>query len=101
MGWLVKECGKSEGRPVMGWIEGASSPHVKTGRLPQGLSSREPLTNRPEEEKQMTAAARAGETSPDEDATGASFHGVTDWHTIDWQKVNHTVRRLQARIVKA
>jgi RNA-directed DNA polymerase len=35
------------------------------------------------------------------DAAGASFHGVTDWHAIDWQKVNHTVRRLQARIVKA
>src|SRR5947209_14976181 len=37
----------------------------------------------------------------EEDAAGASFHGVTDWHAIDWQKVNHQVRRLQARIVKA
>ncbi|MFL5666139.1 MAG: group II intron reverse transcriptase/maturase [Ktedonobacteraceae bacterium] len=35
------------------------------------------------------------------DAAGASFHGVTDWHAIDWQNVNHNVRRLQARIVKA
>src|SRR5437016_6939505 len=26
---------------------------------------------------------------------------VVDWHAIDWQKVWHTVRRLQARIVKA
>ena len=49
----------------------------------------------------MTAAIPAGETSPDGDATGASFHDVTDWHTMNWQKVNHTVRRLQARIVKA
>jgi RNA-directed DNA polymerase len=49
----------------------------------------------------MTAAIPAGETSPDADATGAPFHGVTDWHAIDWQNVNHTVRRLQARIVKA
>jgi RNA-directed DNA polymerase len=32
---------------------------------------------------------------------GASFHGVTDWHAIDWQNVNQNVRRLQARIVKA
>ena len=32
---------------------------------------------------------------------GASFHGVTDWHAIDWESANHTVRRLQARIVKA
>src|SRR5258707_2499487 len=39
--------------------------------------------------------------TPDEDPAGASFHGVTDWHAIDWQQVNHHVRRLQARIVKA
>ena len=32
---------------------------------------------------------------------GASFHGVTDWHAIDWKSANHNVRRLQARIVKA
>src|SRR6201993_507659 len=32
---------------------------------------------------------------------GAAFHGVTDWHAIDWESANHTVRRLQARIVKA
>ena len=37
----------------------------------------------------------------DVDAAGASFHGVTDWHAIDWHKVNQNVRRLQARIVKA
>jgi len=49
----------------------------------------------------MTAAIPAREPSPDGDATGTSFHGVTDWHAIDWQNVNHTVRRLQARIVKA
>src|SRR5258707_6695354 len=39
----------------------------------------------------MTAATPAG----------ASFHGVTDWHAIDWESAHHTVRRLQARIVKA
>src|SRR6266576_1793424 len=49
----------------------------------------------------MTAEAPTTENTPDEDAAGASFHGVTDWHAIDWQKVNHQVRRLQARIVKA
>src|SRR5881227_995149 len=38
---------------------------------------------------------------PQEGSTGAPFHGVTDWHAIDWHKVNHNVRRLQARIVKA
>src|SRR5207249_2690499 len=34
-------------------------------------------------------------------AAGASFHGVTDWHAIDWKSVSRNVRRLQARIVKA
>src|SRR6266568_2086400 len=49
----------------------------------------------------MTAEAPTTENTPDEDAAGASFHRVTDWHAIDWQNVNHQVRRLQARIVKA
>jgi RNA-directed DNA polymerase len=41
-------------------------------------------------------------TEPSEvDTAGASFHGVTDWHAIDWKAVHHNVRRLQARIVKA
>src|SRR5438270_9567144 len=39
----------------------------------------------------MTAATPAG----------ASFHAVTDWHAIDWKSAQRTVRRLQARIVKA
>ena len=39
--------------------------------------------------------------SDEEEATGAPFHEVTDWHAIDWQKAHHNVRRLQARIVKA
>ncbi len=38
---------------------------------------------------------------PQEGSTGAPFHGVTDWHAIDWESAHHTVRRLQARIVKA
>src|SRR5258707_1467458 len=37
----------------------------------------------------------------EQNAAGASFHGVTDWHDIDWASVSHNVRRLQARIVKA
>ncbi len=39
--------------------------------------------------------------SPEIDAAGASFHGVTDWSAIDWQSAHQNVRRLQARIVKA
>src|SRR5579859_2564172 len=42
----VKECGKSEGRSVMERTEVATSPPVKAGRLPRGLSPREPLTKR-------------------------------------------------------
>jgi RNA-directed DNA polymerase len=33
--------------------------------------------------------------------TGAPTCGTVDWNAIDWKKVNRTVRRLQARIVKA
>src|SRR5262245_1638701 len=40
----------------------------------------------------MTAAATLAGAAPDR---------TTDWHAIDWQKVWRTVRRLQARIVKA
>jgi RNA-directed DNA polymerase len=39
----------------------------------------------------MTAASSAG----------AASHGGVDWHAIDWPKAHQTVRRLQARIVKA
>jgi RNA-directed DNA polymerase len=40
----------------------------------------------------MTAAATQA---------GAASGDLTDWHAIDWRKVNAVVRRLQARIVKA
>ena len=32
---------------------------------------------------------------------GAASHGEVNWNAINWQKVTSTVRRLQARIVKA
>ena len=52
--------------------------------------------------KQMTVDSHTTEkTSEEEESTGAPFHGVTDWHAINWQKAHHHVRRLQARIVKA
>src|ERR1700687_3745138 len=38
----------------------------------------------------------AGET-----LAGAVPNRVVDWHSIPWKKVYRTVRRLQARIVKA
>jgi RNA-directed DNA polymerase len=36
-----------------------------------------------------------------ETPAGAAPGRATDWHSIDWRKVYRTVRRLQARIVKA
>jgi len=33
--------------------------------------------------------------------TGALSHPTVAWHTIDWYAIHRTVRRLQARIVKA
>jgi hypothetical protein len=34
--------------------------------------------------------------------TGAASHEIVEgWHDIDWKAVDHNVRRLQARIVKA
>jgi RNA-directed DNA polymerase len=45
-----------------------------------------------EERRQMTAVATL---------TGALSTGPGAWHTIDWYAVHRTVRRLQARIVKA
>src|ERR1700726_3166711 len=32
---------------------------------------------------------------------GAALNTTVDWHSINWKKVDRTVRRLQARIVKA
>ena len=36
-----------------------------------------------------------------EHSAGAVSHLSIDWHSIHWKTVNETVRRLQARIVKA
>lgn len=51
----------------------------------------------------MKSIALANEAfAPAAPCTGAPSHATeTDWHNIDWQKVNRNVRRLQARIVKA
>ena len=39
--------------------------------------------------------------SATEMSAGAAPDRTPDWHSIDWKKVWRTVRRLQARIVKA
>jgi N-terminal domain of reverse transcriptase len=40
-------------------------------------------------------------TAQAENVAGAASHGPVEWHAIDWRRVKQTVRRLQARIVKA
>ena len=90
----VEEDGESESHAVMVWIgveHRATSPHAKVRRLPSGLSSRESLAIRQEEAKRMTIAMTIDAVS----------HSDVNWHSINWQKVYRTVRRLQARIVKA
>ena len=43
----------------------------------------------------------ANTTDQTEMVAGAASHDGLDWHAIDWRRVHQTVRRLQARIVKA
>ncbi len=66
-------------------------PGVKASPLLSGLSSRESLTNRSKDAKQMEAEQSAGAAS---DVSG-------HWREVDWRSVTGEVRRLQVRIVKA
>jgi len=51
----VEDVGKSEGHFVMKWIAVQDLPHLKRGRLPTGVSSRETWANDLDMGKQMTA----------------------------------------------
>jgi RNA-directed DNA polymerase len=51
-------------------------------------------------DKPLKEAKQMKATTEFTDACAASHHS-TDWHTIDWYKVNKKVRQLQVRIVKA
>jgi len=64
---------------------------AKASPLPSGLPSRESMTNRHKDAKQMTT----------EQSVGAASDASTHWREIDWRSVNGSVRRLQVRIVKA
>src|ERR1044072_5729510 len=69
------------------------SPHRESGLTSLGCSvTREP---RP------TDQGRQAEMSAAEMLAGAAPERTPDWHSIDWKKGWRTVRRLQARIVKA
>src|SRR4051794_20071334 len=90
--------GGSECHSVTDWIEGESahgrhSPHRESGLTSLGCSvTREPRPTDQGRQAEMSAAAMLA---------GAAPRRTPDWHSIDWRKVWRTVRRLQARIVKA
>ena len=91
--WRVTEDGESERRFVMNRIGAERSDMVPRESGPTSVWSfitraSDKLT---QEARQMTAMSIAG----------AAFGEAIDWHAIDWRQVHQTVRRLQARIVKA
>ena len=97
MGLRVQDEGASERRPVIGRIAG-EAPTVDIPALAREQTSlgssltREPWPTDQGSKADMSAAEKLAGAAPDP---------VIDWHAINWQKVYHTVRRLQARIVKA
>jgi RNA-directed DNA polymerase len=91
----AEEDGRSERHPVRGWIGVEPTRNITLRASGQtsiwSFITRE-LGQLLEERRQMTAVATL---------TGAPSTGPEAWHTIDWYAVHRTVRRLQARIVKA
>src|SRR5947209_16352884 len=70
-----------------------TSPRRESGLTSLGCSvTREPRPTDLGRKADMSAAAMPA---------GAAPRRTPDWHSIDWKKVWRTVRRLQARIVKA
>src|SRR4051812_26264373 len=78
-------------RPTCRWK--TTSPCRESGLTSLGSSvTREPWPTDSGRQADMTAA---------EMLAGAAPERTPDWHSINWKKVWRTVRRLQARIVKA
>src|SRR5262249_6491200 len=89
--------GASQGRPVIGRIGG----EPPTGDIPpraSGLTS--PWSSLTRESGQPTLRGDA-DMSQAATLAGAAPGCAVGWHAINWRKVYRTVRRLQARIVKA
>src|SRR6516225_9419446 len=90
--------GTSQRRSVIDRIEGESPPRTRSPRRESGLTSlgcsvtREPWPTDKGRQAEMSAAEMPAVAAPDR---------TPDWHSIPWKKVWRTVRRLQARIVKA
>ena len=87
----VKDCGESECRSVTERIEVVTSPYTKVGRLPHsGYNLYKKLLELSKGGKQMN-----------EIKSCAPADLWTTWEQIQWNKCEHEVRKLQARIVKA
>lgn len=87
----VEDCGESECRPVMGWIEVETSLHTKVGRLPHGGYNLY---------KKLLELSKGGKQM-NETKSCAPADLWAAWEQIQWNKCEHEVRKLQARIVKA
>ena len=98
MGRRVEDEGASQCRSVVDRIEGESShgQHPLTAKAVL-TSLRCSVTREP----WPTDSGRQADMSAAEMLAGAAPERTPDWHSIEWKKVWRTVRRLQARIVKA
>jgi RNA-directed DNA polymerase len=96
MGRRVKDGGASECRPVTGRI-GVEPPGDITPPERGQTSLGSPVTREPRPTNSGGNADLSRAATP----AGAAPGHAPDWNSISWKKVWRTVRRLQARIVKA
>lgn len=88
----VKDCGESERSLVMRGIEVYRLPYVKTGRLPQGNSLLKEGGTFIMKKQQMGGVRTK---------CASSAKGVNGWNSMDWNRCERKVRKLQVRIAKA
>ena len=84
--------------PCNGADRGCVRPRTTAPHRESGLTSLRCSVTR---EPRPTDSGRQADMTAAEMPTGAAPGRTPDWHSIDWKKVWRTVRRLQARIVKA
>ena len=98
MGRRARDEGGSQRRSAVDRIEGESSHGRHPPRRESGPTSLRCSVTR---EPWPTDSGRQADMSAAEMLAGAAPERTPDWHSIEWRKVWRTVRRLQARIVKA